>query len=200
MNASDLALTLMLGVGLAASTGLNASLPLLLLAAAAKFQIAGIQLNGSYAWLASDTAIIILIIAAILEIIADKFPAVDHFLDSIGTFIRPAAGGVAVASVMTDVDPVTAAVVGLIIGSPISFAFHSVKAATRVGSTAMTFGCGNPILSAIEDVISALLSLAAIFAPLLVPVLIVLMVIVGLKIVRRVRPPAPPAPADRSAL
>ena len=198
MDAGQLALTLMLGLGLAASTGLNASLPLLLLAGAAKFHIAGITLNGSFAWLGSDVAIFVLIVAAILEIVGDKIPAVDHFLDAVGTFLRPAAGGVAVASVLTHVDPVTAAVVGLMIGSPVSFGFHTVKAATRVGSSALTFGCANPVLSVIEDVISVVLSIAAIFTPILVPLLVILMVLVGFRILNRVNRRGQPVPADRS--
>ncbi|HEX8155116.1 MAG TPA: DUF4126 domain-containing protein [Thermoanaerobaculia bacterium] len=198
MDAGQLALTLMLGLGLAASTGLNASLPLLLLAGAAKFHIAGITLNGSFGWLRSDVAIFVLIVAAILEIVGDKIPAVDHFLDAIGTFIRPAAGGVAVASVLTHVDPVTAAVIGLMIGSPVSFGFHTVKAATRVGSSAITFGCGNPVLSVIEDVLSVVLSIAAIFTPILVPLLVILMVLVGFRILNRVNRRGQPVPADRS--
>lgn len=190
MNTTQLGLALLLGIGLSASTGLNATLPLLLLGAAARFHIAGVELNDSFGWLASDVAMIVLIIAAIFEIVADKIPAVDHFLDSIGTFVRPLAGGTALASVLTDLDPVTAAVVGLMVGSPISFGFHTIKAGTRVASSTMTFGCANPVLSLIEDALSLLMSVAAIFAPILVPLLLVLLAFVGYKLVKRLNRPA----------
>jgi hypothetical protein len=178
----DVALALLLGIGLSASTGLNTFLPLLLLAGAAKFHIAGITLNGTFGWLASDTAIIILIVACVLEIVADKFPAVDHFLDAVGTFARPAAGGLAMASVLDGADPVVAAVVGLIVGSPISFGFHTLKAGTRVVSSAATFGCANPVISVVEDIVSFGLSILAIFIPFLVPVAVLLLVWVLWKI------------------
>src|SRR5215212_3121901 len=115
MTATSLILGLLLGLGLSASTGLNTFLPLLLLAGAARFHIAGIELGARFSWLTSDVAIVVLIVACVVELIADKVPAVDHFLDTIGTFIRPVAGALAAASVLTGVDPVVAAVLGIIV-------------------------------------------------------------------------------------
>jgi Domain of unknown function (DUF4126) len=186
VNPQDLTLALLLGVGLSASTGLNTFLPLLLLSAAAKFGIAGIALNAKFAWLSSDTAIVILIVASIVEIVADKIPAVDHFLDGIATFLRPAAGLLAMASVLTGVDPVIAAVVGLIIGSPISLGLHSLKAGTRVASSVGTFGCANPVLSILEDITAVVVTLIAIFSPILVPVIVVIVFFFFWRLLRRI--------------
>ena len=187
----NIVLAILLGLGLSASTGLNTFLPLLLLSASARFQIAGVTLGEKFEWLTSDVAIVVLIVATLIELIADKVPAVDHFLDSIGTFVRPVAGSVAVASVLTDVDPVVAAVVGLIIGAPTSFGFHALKAGTRVGSTATTFGCANPVISLIEDLISLGLSALSIFAPLFVPVALVVLAWLLWTLVKKLRQPAP---------
>lgn len=187
----NLVLAILLGLGLSASTGLNTFLPLLLLSSAARFQIAGITLGDKFHWLTSDVAIVVLIVATLVELIADKVPAVDHFLDSIGTFVRPVAGAVAVASVLTDVDPVVAAVVGLIIGAPTSFGFHALKAGTRVGSTATTFGCANPVISLVEDLISLGLSALSIFAPLLVPVALVVLAWLLWMLVKKLRRQTP---------
>jgi hypothetical protein len=183
----NLVLAALLGLGLAASTGLNTFLPLLLLAAAARFGIAGITLGEKFEWLTSDVAMIVLIIAVILELIADKVPAIDHFLDSVGTFVRPVAGAVAAASVFTGIDPTMAAVLGLIIGAPTSFGFHSLKAATRVASSAATFGCANPVISLVEDILSLGLSVLSIFAPLFVPVALVLLAVLLWQLVKRIR-------------
>ncbi|HET7436294.1 MAG TPA: DUF4126 domain-containing protein [Thermoanaerobaculia bacterium] len=192
MTAFNLALALLLGVGLSASTGLNTFLPLLLLSGAARFHIAGITLNQSFAWLGSDVAIVVLIIASVVEILGDKIPTVDHFLDVIGTFIRPIAGATAAASVLTHADPVVAAIAGLIIGSPISFGLHSLKAGARVVSTTTTFGCANPLISLVEDVVSVIVSIVAIFAPILVPLLLLAVVFVLWRLKRRFSA-APPA-------
>ncbi|HWW61007.1 MAG TPA: DUF4126 domain-containing protein, partial [Thermoanaerobaculia bacterium] len=106
MNATTLILPLLLGIGLAASSGLNTFIPLLALSSAAKFGV--VALNAKFAWLGSNTAMIILIIATALEVIGDKFPAVDHALDTIGTFVRPIAGALAAASVLSHNDPAVA--------------------------------------------------------------------------------------------
>lgn len=197
MEITELILALLLGVGLSASTGLNTFLPLLLLSAAARFHIAGIELGTKFEWLTSDVAMIVLIIACVFEIVADKFPAVDHFLDAAGTFVRPIAGATAAASVLTGVDPTIAAIVGIIVGAPTSFGFHTLKAGTRVASSTTTFGCANPVISLIEDVISFGLSVFAILAPLTVPVLVLLLAWGLWVIVKRLRstsPEASPAP------
>jgi hypothetical protein len=183
----QLILALFLGLGLAASTGLNTFLPLLLLSAAARFHIADITLGAKFHWLSSDVALVVLIIACAIEIIGDKFPAVDHFLDVAGSFVRPVAGATAAASVLTGVDPTVAAIIGIIVGAPTSFGFHSLKAGTRAASTVTTFGCANPILSLIEDVISVAVSLFAIFAPVTVPILVALLAWALWIIVKKVR-------------
>lgn len=197
METTSILLAVLLGLGLSASTGLNTFVPLLLLAGAAKFGIAGIELGPKFAWLSSDVAIVVLIVAAVVEIIADKVPAVDHALDAVGTFVRPLAATVATASVLTgaDVNPTVAAVLGLMIGAPTSLGFHSLKAATRVGSSALTFGCANPVLSLIEDVISVTLSLLAIFLPIAVPVAVALLVWLLWVIAKKLRRGPATAPA-----
>ena len=183
----QIVLSALLGLGLAASTGLNTFLPLLLLAAAARFEIAGIKLGEKFEWLTSDVAMIVLILAVILELVADKVPAIDHFLDSVGTFVRPVAGAIAAASVFTGIDPTVAAVLGLIIGAPISFGFHTLKAGTRVASSAATFGCANPIISLVEDILALALSVLSIFAPLFVPLALALLAVLLWQVVKRIR-------------
>jgi hypothetical protein len=178
VDIAGILLAVCLGLGLSASTGLNTFVPLLLLSAAARFHIAGIELGTRFDWLSSNTAMVVLIIASVVEIIADKVPAIDHLLDSVGTFIRPVAATVATASVLTgvDVDPTVAAIVGLMVGAPTSLGFHTLKAGTRVASSATTFGCANPVLSLIEDLLSVVLSVLAIFVPLLVPFALALLI------------------------
>lgn len=187
MSTGSLILALLLGLGLSASTGLNTFLPLLLLAAAAKFEIAGITLGEKFEWLSSDVAIIVLIIACVAELVADKVPAVDHFLDTIGTFVRPVAGATAVASVLTDVDPMVAALVGIMMGAPTSLGFHTLKAGTRVASSAATFGCANPLISIVEDIFSLVLTVISIFVPVLVPIALGLFIFVLWKVMKRIR-------------
>lgn len=179
MDATHWILAIFLGLALAASTGLNASLPLFMLAVAGHFHLAGVQLNAGLSWVGSDAAMIVLGLATLLEIVGDKIPAVDHALHTVGTVIRPLAGWLAAASVLGHVDPTTAAVVGLIVGAPTALGFHAAKATTRVATTATTLGMGNAFVSAVEDVLSFAMSMIGFLVPVLVPIVLVL-VIAGL--------------------
>ncbi len=195
MSPLNLLLALFLAVGLAASTGLNTFIPLLLLSAAARFHLAGIELGEKFGWLTSDVAILVLVVAALVEIVADKVPTVDHFLDSIGTFVRPVAGALASASVLTDMDPALAAILGIVVGAPISLGLHTLKAGARLTSSVATLGCANPVLSLVEDIVSLVLSLLAIFLPIAVPLAVILVGLVLWRLVKRVRKGATsPAP------
>jgi len=177
----------LLGLGLAASCGLNTFLPLLMLAGAAHFHLFGVHLNGHFAWLASDTSLLALAVGAVVEVIGDKVPAVDHALDVFGTVARPVAGTLAAASVFKGADPGTAALLGLIIGAPTALSFHAAKAGTRATSTATTLGIANPVLSTLEDIAAIGLTLISFLQPLLVPVILLIAFVIMWRLYKKVR-------------
>jgi hypothetical protein len=166
----------LLGLALAASTGLNTFLPLLMLSVAAHFKIVNAEnlLNGHFAWIASPAALTALGLATVVEVVGDKIPVVDHGLDTFGTIARPLVGAFAAASVFVHSDPTTAALAGLVVGAPVAFGFHAAKAGTRAASTATTLGVANPLLSTIEDFASFGLTAVGLMYPMLVPVLLVI--------------------------
>jgi hypothetical protein len=175
----------LLGLGLAAATGLKTFLPLLMLSAAARFELFGIELSGAFAWLKSDAALIALTVAAIAEFLADKIPVVDHALSAFGTVARPAAGALAAAAAFSGLDPAMAAVLGLIVGAPTALAFNTAQAGTRLTSTATTGGLANPAVSFAEDVLAFLTAALALAAPLLIPILLALMFFAAWSLFRR---------------
>ncbi|HEX9995610.1 MAG TPA: DUF4126 domain-containing protein [Abditibacterium sp.] len=177
----------LLGIGLAASSGLRTFLPLLLLAGAAKFNLFGVNLSGSFAWLSSNVAFAALLLATIVEIAGDKIPVVDHGLDAVGTVLRPVAGGLVAAAVWNTQDPAIAALLGLILGAPVALGMHAAKAGTRAGSTVTTAGIGNPVLSVIEDIAALFLAAVSLLAPLLVPLLLLVALLLMWKIYRLVK-------------
>jgi len=183
----------LLGVGLAAATGFRTFLPLLMLGLAAKYQLFGVELADAMGWLDSTPALIALGIATVVELAADKIPAVDHFLSAIGTVIRPIAGAVAAGAAFAHFDPMVAAIAGLIIGAPTALAFHAAQASTRVVSTGTTLGLANPFISAAEDLAAVFTTLLAFLAPVLVPLLLAVMLFALWRLwsfVRRRRPAA----------
>lgn len=154
--------------GLASSAGLNAYIPLLIVALAARFPLNNplLKLSEPYDLLASWWAIALLGIFLFIEMMVDKIPAVDTINDVIQTFIRPAAGALlfaANANVITEVSPVLAVIAGLLIAGGV----HTTKGVVRPIVTASTAGTGNWLVSLIEDIIAFLMSLLAILLPLL---------------------------------
>ena len=160
--------------GLSASAGLNAYIPLLLVGLLAKYTDL-IHLNQPWDTLANPWIVLLLCILVIIEMLADKLPAVNHINDLIQTLIRPAAGAIAFAAsanVVTDISPVLALAAGLLVAGTV----HVAKAgAVRPMVTATTGGAGNIPVSIAEDVVSTVLSIVAIILPVLVGTLMIVL-------------------------
>ena len=160
--------------GLSASAGLNAYIPLLVVGLLAHYTNL-INLTKPWDTLASPWIILMLCILVIIEMLADKIPAVNHINDLIQTAIRPAAGAIAFAAsahVMTDVHPVLALACGLLIAGTV----HVAKAGVlRPIVTATTAGTANTPVSIAEDITSTALSILAIVLPILIGTLIVVL-------------------------
>ena len=96
--------------GLSASAGLNAYIPLLVIGVIDHYTDL-LTLQKPWDTLSNPWILILLGILLIVEMLADKIPAVNHINDAIQTVVRPAAGAVAFAAsanVITDVNPVLA--------------------------------------------------------------------------------------------
>ncbi len=162
--------------GLSASAGLNAYIPLLVVGVIAHYTD-WITLSSPWDLLANPWILILMGILLIIEMLADKVPAVNHINDIIQTVVRPAAGAIAFAasaSVITDVHPVLAMAIGLLVAGSV----HTVKAGVvRPVVTATTGGAGNVPVSIAEDVASTVVSFLSIFVPILVAVLLLVLVI-----------------------
>ena len=103
MSGFDLAVSLALGIGLAAATGLRLFLPMLVVSAAA--YTGHLPLGDNFAWLATPPALILLSMAALLEILAYYIPGVDNLLDTLATPAAFVAGTVVSGAVITDLPP-----------------------------------------------------------------------------------------------
>jgi hypothetical protein len=159
--------------GLSASAGLNAYIPLLVVALLGKFTD-WITLSSPWKTLESWWVIGLLIVLSLIEFFADKIPVVNHVNDIIQTVIRPIAGAIvfaASAQIITNVHPVLAMILGLLVAGTV----HAVKSiAVRPAITATTGGAGNVPVSIAEDVISTIISIIAAVTPVLIAVLLVL--------------------------
>ncbi|MBN2388345.1 MAG: DUF4126 domain-containing protein [Anaerolineales bacterium] len=160
--------------GLSASAGLNAYVPLLVIGVVAHYTD-WLTLNAPYDLLANPWVLIILGVLVIIEMVADKVPAVNHINDAIQTVIRPAAGAIAFAAstnLVSDLNPVLALILGLFIAGSV----HTVKAAAvRPALTATTGGMANVPVSIAEDVVATVMSILAIVLPILMAVILVIL-------------------------
>jgi len=167
-----------MGIGLASCAGLRAFLPLLVVGAAGRLEL--IPLTRSFEWLESTPALIVFGIAVVTELLGDKFPVVDHFLDTLQTFVKPIAGTILMASVLTELSPLQAAVLGLIGGGTTAGVVHVGKAKLRLASSVTTAGVANPVLSVIEDAGALVGSIASLVVPLLMVFLLLVFAVVGI--------------------
>lgn len=170
-------LNILSAFGLSASAGLNAYIPLLIVALVARFTNL-FKLSEPWNYLTNEWVIGVLVVLSIIEFFADKVPAVNHANDAIQTLIRPVAGAIlfaASASVITDIHPILSLSLGLLVSGGV----HTVKsAAIRPAVTATTGGVGNIPISILEDVISTFLSLLSVIVPILVALFLLVAAVV----------------------
>ena len=161
--------------GLAAATGLNAYLPLLIVGLLARFTDL-IALRAPWSALTHPVVLILLAVFLAIEFTVDKIPAVDTVNDIIQTLFRPAAGAILFAAsgnVISEMSPVLAMVCGLLIAGSV----HTAKAAARPAVTAGTLGTGNTVVSLAEDAVSGTTTIVAVVAPALLAALVLLVLI-----------------------
>lgn len=173
------------GAGLSAAAGLNAYIPFLIVALISRFTDV-ITLPAQYAWIESNWAIGGATVLLLGEVVLDKIAVVDHINDAIGTFIRPATGGLifAATAAAEDLEKGSSFMqdnpwVGVLLGIVTAGIVHTGKAVTRPVVNGSTLGMGTPVVSAAEDTASIGLSLVAIFLPVLV-IFVLLLVLWGL--------------------
>ena len=182
---TETALSIALGVGLAAACGFRVFVPLLAAAVAAR--TGHVHLAPGFAWLASDGALVALGAATALEVLAYAVPWLDHLLDAIATPAAVAAGVVASAAVFVDLPPVVRWGAAVILGGGAAGAVQAGTVVARLKSTLFTGGAGNVVVALLELAGAALLSLLAILAPALVLLALVLLAWLLARAVRRRR-------------
>ncbi len=188
-------LELLTGTGLAAAAGLNAYIPLLAIGLASRF-LDVVQLPPGWVWLENPWVLGILGVLLVIELVADKIPAVDSVNDWIQTVVRPASGGIVFGSgsasqtaAVTDPEAFFGSNqwVPIVVGIVIALAIHLAKMAARPALNLVTAGLAAPVASTVEDVASVLLSVFAVVIPVLVVLAIPAFVIAAVLAIRAVR-------------
>ena len=160
------------GLTLAAPAGVNAYIPVLAVALAERF--GWVTLRAPFDQMGSWWFIALIAVLLLVELIADKVPAIDHANDVIQTFVRPAAGGLlAVASShQGGIQPWLLLIAGVLVAGGV----HAVKASVRPVVNVTTGGAGAPFVSTAEDVGAAGVSVLALVVPVLAFLLVVVII------------------------
>jgi hypothetical protein len=183
MSGIETALSIALGVALAAAVGFRIFLPLLVASIAA--YTGHLQLSDSFAWLGTVPAVTMLGAATSAEIVAYYVPAVDNLLDAIATPAALIAGTLVSAAVMTDVPPLIKWSTAIIAGGGAAGITQGITTFLRAKSTLFTGGLGNPVLATGEWVGAILVSLLALTAPFIALAAVVLLCAWAVRRVRK---------------
>ena len=189
-------LSIALGIGLAAAVGFRVFLPMLVMSVAA--YSGHLTLSSGFAWLATPPALVMLSVAALLEILAYYIPGVDNLLDTIATPAALIAGTVVSAAVMTDLPPIVKWTTALIAGGGAAGLTQGLTSLLRAKSTLTTAGLGNHLVATGEIGAALALSLLSLAAPLLAVVLVALLCWLAVRALRRLRRSKRAAPPGSS--
>jgi Domain of unknown function (DUF4126) len=197
MSNYDLALSIVLGVGLAAATGFRVFLPLLIVSGAA--YTGHLPLDENFAWLGTPTALTMLGAAALAEVLAYYVPGVDNLLDALATPAAFVAGTVVSAAVMADLPPMVKWTAAVIAGGGVAGLTQGITAMLRAKSTVLTGGLGNLVIATAELGGALLISLLALAAPLAALAAVILFLWLAIRLLRQLLRGAHRAPQAEKA-
>ena len=183
MSGLEVALSVVLGVGLAAATGFRLFLPMLIASTAA--YTGHLSLDPSFAWLATPAALTMLGVAAVVEVLAYYVPGFDNLLDTLATPAAFVAGTVVSAAVITDMPPLVKWTAAVIAGGGIAGLTQAATAMLRANSTVLTAGLGNPVIATAELGGALIVSILALVAPLAAFMMIVLFIWWAISLLRQ---------------
>lgn len=180
---SDLALSIVLGVALAAATGFRVFLPMLVVSGAA--YTGHLHLDDSFAWLGTRSALMMLSVAALVEVLAYYIPVIDNLLDVVSAPAAFIAGTIVSAAVMTDMPPMVKWTAAIVAGGGVAGLTQGVTGILRAHSTVLTGGLGNAVISTAQLGGAILISFLALAAPAAAIALVLLFLLVAIRLLRR---------------
>jgi len=188
MDPISIMFALSLGLGLSAACGFRVFIPPFVMSVAAMQGV--IVPAPECQWLGSQTAVITLGIATLIEVLAYFIPWLSNALDSLELVAAPIAGMLVTAgslSMVCEMNPVLMWTTAAIAGGGTAELVESATTVTRFATASATGGLANPVMAMIELLSSLMLTILAIFAPVLTIVLVVGLIIYCWRRLRRLR-------------
>ncbi len=163
--------TLTLALGTAWTSGINLYATVSVLGLLQKFALSkplpgGLDVLDNW-WIIGIAAFLYAV-----EFFADKVPYVDSVWDVVHTFIRVPAGAVVAYSAVSEMDT-SVVIIATLLGGGLALSSHGTKAALRAGVNLSPEPVSNWVLSIIEDAVAFVGALLAVFAPVLIAIVLV---------------------------
>lgn len=182
-------LSAFIGIGLAAASGFRVFLPMFAVSLAS--YLGWIPMSDNFEWLSGLPTLITTGVATAIEIVAYYIPVVDNFLDTITIPLATVAGSILFASQFMELGTFPQWALALIAGGGTAATIASGFAGTRAASTATTAGIGNNMVATTETAGAGLMSVLAIFLPVIAfifaIVLLILVLFFGRKLWRKMK-------------
>jgi len=175
----DTLLAVFLGVGLSAACGFRIFFPLFIMSIAS---ISGnLELSQGFEWIATYPALVTFGIATLFEILAYYIPWVDNLLDAIAIPAAITAGVIVMAAAVGDMNPLLKWTLAVIVGGGIAGTVQGFTGIVRLASSATTGGLGNPVVSTMEAGGSFILSILAIFLPIVAFIAVLILMLFAIR-------------------
>ncbi|MEZ4797660.1 MAG: DUF4126 domain-containing protein [Flavobacteriaceae bacterium] len=178
-------ISIFLGIGLAASVGFRIFLPLFVLSLASYFNVW--ELNESWQWIGSTTALVILGVATLVEIFAYFIPFVDNLLDSVAVPLAAVAGTAVMVSTVANLSPEITWALAIIAGGGTAAVISGTSGATRLASTTTTAGVANPVVSTIETGAAFITSIISVFLPIAGFILVLIIIFIIFRTYKKIK-------------
>jgi len=184
---SETAMSLCIGVSLAAACGFRVFVPLLVMALGSKAGL--VSMGDGFEWMSSWPAVVGFSVAGAMEVGAYYVPWIDHALDTVATPAAVIAGTLATASQVDHMHPMMTWATGLIAGGGAAGLTQIATISTRGASTIISGGTLSPIvtpvMATLQAIVAILLSVLAVVVPIVAGMLLLGVLSVALVLVIR---------------
>lgn len=178
-------LATLVGIGLSAACGFRVFVPMLVVSAAA--WAGWLPLAPGFEWLGTLPALIAFAVATAVEVVGYYIPWVDNALDTVAGPAALVAGTVLMASVIADVNPFLKWTLAIIAGGGTAATVQGMTTLARAGSSAVSLGFLNPVISSIELIGATGLAILAIAVPVVALLVVLALGVLAVKLLRRTR-------------
>ncbi len=178
-------ISLFIGIGLATATGFRVFLPLFFVSLASYFN--WIPLQDNWQWLGSMQALIALGIAMIFEILSYYIPFVDNIMDSIAIPLSAIAGTLLFSSQFAESNDIIKWGLSIIAGGGTAATVSTALSGIRLASSASTAGVGNPLVSTVENTGATVMSVVAVFVPIIAIIMVIVLMYWLFRFGKRIR-------------